>query len=42
MVRTVYNGNDTGRGALSLSSSDIGKIVGVKDVGRLGRIAYDT
>jgi hypothetical protein len=42
MVRTVYNGNDTGRGALSSSSSGIGRIVGAKDVSRLGRIAYDT
>lgn len=42
MVRTVYNGNDTGRGPLSSSSSGIGRRVGLKDIGRLGRIAYDT
>jgi hypothetical protein len=41
MVQTVYNGNDTGRGALSSSSSGIGRRVGVKDVSRLGRVAYD-
>jgi hypothetical protein len=41
MVQTVYNSNDTGRGALSSSSSGIGRRVGAKDVSRLGGVAYD-
>jgi hypothetical protein len=41
LVRTLYNSNDTGRGALSSSSSGIGRKVGVKDISRLSRVAYE-
>jgi hypothetical protein len=41
MVQTVYNSNDTGRGALSLSSSGVGRMLGVKGISRLSRGTYE-
>jgi hypothetical protein len=41
LVQTVYNANDTGRGALSSSTTGLGRRVGVKDVSRQGIVAYE-
>jgi hypothetical protein len=41
LVETVYNANDTGREAWSSSTSGLGRRVGVKDISRQGRVAYE-
>ncbi len=41
MVQTVYNSNDTGRGPLASSNSDIGRMVGAKDIQRQMGVAYE-
>jgi hypothetical protein len=40
MVETVYNQNDTGRGPLASSSTDIGRRVGVADIRRQMHVSY--